>query len=388
MQQIRAVFESRPTGPKKPNLPKIDHEELHRFDADKNQRNWALPVVLAAIVFASFSIGWRLFRRRGLWIILFALIPPIAGCDSHPISKLSTNFEKEVILYAPPQNSLRPKLIVRNVGNVSLTIHKLDAGCSCRQADDSKFPLSLSPGESKPVEISLSGLRTFQPQRLTFTFSTDKGTLISAATIFTLPRHHLSPDSITFSDPVESNTHVPRTFELTHREVKDKVFANDVKLELPPELSSEQLSVKESTVSHAPNLLCRDTTFRIGIQDRAVGLHRAEIDLKGQKGQKVLSVPIVWQNLPFLSTIPEKAILTDRPSRVFLRCLDETVEIARVLSSPRGVKVVQDSPRSVTFSLTDEAPEILDEYVEIESTSNKHDRLKVPVVRYNAKSSK
>ncbi len=68
--------------------------------------------------------------------------------------------------------------------------------------------------------------------------------------------------------------------------------------------------------------------------------------------------------------------------RVFLYCPDDQVEITRVLSAPDGVSAATASTREVIVRLADRSPQILDGFIEMETSAAGKPPLKVHVVRY------
>jgi hypothetical protein len=80
--------------------------------------------------------------------------------------------------------------------------------------------------------------------------------------------------------------------------------------------------------------------------------------------------------------VPDRITLTSQPVRVFLRCPDESVELTGVVSSPRGVRAELDSLRSIRVTMTENAPDTLQDFVEVGTTSVGSQALRIPVVRY------
>jgi hypothetical protein len=105
-------------------------------------------------------------------------------------------------------------------------------------------------------------------------------------------------------------------------------------------------------------------------------------------GRTLAEAPLVWQRLPFLSSVPDRIALTSRPTRAFLRCPDESVELTRVLSTPPGVKAELDSPHSIRVTMTDDTPAKLQDYIEVGTTANGSQSSRIPVSRYSAVASK
>ena len=122
----------------------------------------------------------------------------------------------------------------------------------------------------------------------------------------------------------------------------------------------------------------------MAVKGRSLGLHRDRIVLENKNGEELLSAPVIWNRVTYLSCVPERVTLGLRSSRVFLRCADEQVELETVASVPEGVKAVISSPRELTIRLTDDAPAIIEGVVEVETSDKAHGPLRVPVFRYSS----
>jgi len=143
------------------------------------------------------------------------------------------------------------------------------------------------------------------------------------------------------------------------------------------------VKVYEDTVGDSGRYKFRDTSYLVSLTDHAMGSHRAELRLRGRStAQPILSVPVVWQRIPFVSSIPDRVVLGTRPIRVFLRCSDESVELTRVVSSPPGVKAVLSSPRELVVQPTDYSPDVLDGVIVVGTTAADRPSLDIPLVRY------
>ena len=113
------------------------------------------------------------------------------------------------------------------------------------------------------------------------------------------------------------------------------------------------------------------------------GHHQAFLALKRTDDHKPIELPVVWRRVEYLSSVPEKAFLGARPARVFLRCSDDRVELTRVLGAPKGIKAVVSSPRELTVMLGDDAPAVIQGFVEVGTTAKGRPPLRVPVVRFS-----
>jgi hypothetical protein len=381
LSEIKAAMGSRALKSNRPILANIDASELHEFDTSR-RTNWT-PYWLAGL--ALTPVVAFLIRRRSMnWVVLIALVP-LNGCGQRPVPRLTAAFAQSHILYEPSQPSLNLDLIISNAGNQTLRIMKVDAGCSCRQVDPAQLPATVRPGERMKVAVTLSGGRSYNPETYTFSFLTDQGQLTAPVVLLSIPRHHLSPDSITMNGLDETSTDEVSGFDLVHREVYEPGSREpEVDLVVPAGFVKEDHGVHEGRVAGMPDLAFRDAKYHLTLKDHSLGLHRADIVIKGAGGRKLVEAPLVWKRLPFLSSAPDRVALTTRPARVFLRCPDESVELTRVLSSPPGVKAELDSPRSIRVTMTDDAPAVLQDFVEVGTTSVGSQTLRVPVVRYAA----
>ena len=379
MPQIKSTIRTKSRPSNQPVLPNIDEAELHEFDRPKGDDRtpyWIAGLSLAAVV------AFLIRRRRRMLIVLIGLLP-LAGCGQRPIPRLTAAFTQTQILYDPTHPALKLDLVLSNVGNQTLKIMKVDAGCSCRHVDPTQLPATVRPGERMKLAVSMSGKSNYNAQDYVFTFATDQGQLTATAALLSIPRHHLSPESITLSGLDEASPYEISGFDLVHREVFEPgLRESEVKFVTPDGFFKEDRGVHEGRVAGSPNLSFRDTSYHLTLKDRSLGLHRADITLKGARGHTLVGAPLVWQRLPLLSSVPERVALTDRTARVFLRCSDESVEFTHVLKTPPGVKAELDSPRSIRVTMTEGVPDTLQDFVEVGTTAAGAQTLRVPVSRY------
>ena len=61
----------------------------------------------------------------------------------------------------------------------------------------------------------------------------------------------------------------------------------------------------------------------------------------------------------------------------------ESVEAAQVLASPVGVLATVTAPREITIRLSNDAPPLISGVVEVQTTSEQHAPLRIPVARYS-----
>ncbi|MGC8643605.1 MAG: hypothetical protein ACP5XB_27420, partial [Isosphaeraceae bacterium] len=172
-------------------------------------------------------------------------------------------------------------------------------------------------------------------------------------------------------------------FELVHRAVyRSDAPEPRVELKLPHGFESTSIGTVNKAVAFAPGFMYADATYRVSMHDKQTGLRKESIVLVGADGRRILEVPVVWQRFPFLSTVPSRVFLGLQPVRVFLRCLDEDVELASIASAPAGVRATLASSRELTVCLADHAPRIINGEIEVRTTAAARPPLKVLVIRY------
>lgn len=142
------------------------------------------------------------------------------------------------------------------------------------------------------------------------------------------------------------------------------------------------MGVRTIRLSGQDRHFCIDSEYKLTLVDRSPGLQKAFLAIDVDNSELFPRASVVWERLPFLSSTPSRAILGSRGVRVFLRCADEDVELFRVQSAPDGVDAVVSATHEVTIKLTDDAPDIIDGVVEVETTAEGRGPLKIPVVRY------
>jgi hypothetical protein len=350
------------------------------------------PIVAILCVRLWYKTPRKALRQS---VCLLSIAFASSGCSKAqplptPISipKLEVKFIEPFILYNPSESLLNMKVAITNSWDHSLVLVDADAGCSCRQLDKSVFPLKLAPGQSQTLTLSYKPKDLMEPEYLAFTISTTIGTMKCGAPLFTLPKHALSPKSLYL---IYNENDGKQTCEVIHRTIVPKDTAFDsVVMRGPDEdrgLSCVLDSIKEDKLSDDPPLRFRDTTYVVTVSATKFGTYKDELRLVRSNGRldvPLVSLPVVWKCTPFLSSTPEKIILGDRPTRAFLRCPDEKIELVKILSSPKGVKILITSSRELTVYAGEDIPGVLDDYVTVQTSAPEPSILRIPIVRYTS----
>ena len=365
----------------KPSLPSIDAEDLHRFDQGRTISPWAYiggPSVLIALIAA--VIYWR--RSTRVLSLLLLVFLPGCGAASRPVPRLTAAFKQPRLIYEAGGNATPMTLLVTNEGNRTLEVFEADGGCSCRRVERSTLPSKVRPGQTLELSVSVQNRREFTPQQMIFTFLTDFGKLTAPVELQAIPDHHLSPDSVALA-LAEGDGEEKETFEIVHRAVfrRDGVRTTPT-LAFPAKFSYQSTDSHSGIVEGAPEFGYEDKTYKVTLRDPTLGLHKETVALTGEGKRRLREVPVTWNRRAFLSTAPERAILGVRPTRVFLICPDEDVELAEILSKPAGVNAVVSSARTLTLRPMEDAPDVIDGVIEVRTTARDRPPLRIPVVRY------
>lgn len=362
----------------RPVLANIDIEEQNKFKTSPRRLPWAVYIGAFGTIAALVAI---LAARRRSWVLLIApCVVPSAGCSTKPVPHLVAEFAEPELLFESAKASIPADLVVRNEGNVAVRVSGVNAGCSCRDIDESAPPRRLAPGEFATIGMSLSGPPKFSREQFMVTFENDRGNLVAPASLVLLPRHHLTPSSVVINGRYEGDGK-GLEFDLIHREVTDTGrFEPAIRLEAPG-LVVERTGVREGVVGEVPRWRYRDTSYTLPSDHDRVGLHRSNVVLRSG-GRPILDTPVVWRRLPYLSSTPERVVLAGVPTRVFLRCPDADVELDEIVSVPEGVKAFLTSPREVR--VMSDGDGLVSGLVEVRTTSNDGQTLKIPVVRYGS----
>ncbi len=219
---------------------------------------------------------------------------------------------------------------------------------------------------------------------ITFNLDTDHGRINVPAPIHTMSSLQVNPEA-----PVNENLIEDQLWEfpLVRRSVRSLNDPDQPGLSQPASLDGsfriDEASVHEDK-QEFPGYIIKDTTYRVTLLNRSVGMHKAFIDFKdkGVDGPGRLSIPVTWQRSHYLSTAPRRVTLGTRPVRVFLRCPDSKVELVEIVESPDGIKAVISGAREVTLTLGENAPGIIQGDVRVKTTASNLGPLLIPVIRY------
>jgi hypothetical protein len=384
LDQLKSRLGNRIKPSNRPVAPSVDLAELHEFDKPPPSR-WRTYLIYLILSLAVVVIsGVLVFRRRHKSVVLiFLLVVAGSGCGQQPVTRLATSFSPNQLIFDPSKPSLDVGLTVNNAGNCALRIFGVTAGCSCRHVDTTRLPASLRPGDSLTLRMNLTGSRQYSPQSFMITFETDQGNLSSPASLLTLPSHHVMPPSFTLTGLHEGSDDNDHSFEVIYREVyHSKAIREPSSLIIPPEFAAEKIASEAGRIAAAPEYVLKETTYRLTLKDTSLGLHKSIIVVNGSNQRPLVEMPVVWKRSSFLSSVPERVILSGPPVRTFLQCPDHAIELTRVLSAPDGVKAVVSSTRELVLSLVDKAPGVIDGFVDVGTTSEGRPPLHIKVVRY------
>jgi len=386
MAEVKAILGKKLTNPQPPALPHPDVEEMRRFATTSRPEGPSSRWYLATGAIVAVLGGCLLVRKRFRSALPVALIATTltTGCRraDEPVFRLQASLSESTILYEAGSPNLTPSLLVKNTGNRPIRLFQVEGGCSCRKVDQSPLPLNLEPAGTVRLDLRVLDDQGFKPRALSFVVTTDRGKMDVSASLLALPRHHLSPSSISLGiiqDEADGG------FSVVHRRVGRKgEAARSTRVVFPPEFRAEQAGVESGTIDPAGEFSYVDTTYRVTLAEHSLGLKKSLITLQ-DGGEKPIAVStVVWQRTPFLSSIPDRVALGPQPLRVFLRCPETTVELTRVLRTPPGIRAFVSSPRELTIARDDRAPRVIDGEVEVGTTASGRGNLHIPVVCYSA----
>ncbi len=364
-------------------LPHLDEAELNELgDNSRSYRGYfyALGGVMMLLL-----VGWlfRRGRRRAMAVAIPLGLLTWSGCGpaGNPSPHLAAAFTQTRVVYDANGGGLKMTLVVKNDGNQPIKIINANGGCTCRQVDQSRFPSNLRPGSSLSIPVNLNDRRSPGPENVVFTFETDRGLINTPTKLYALAAHQLNPETPTNNGVRE---HGDWGFDLVHRHVfaADASAATTV-LNFPAEFAAKKVGSHSGRVGGANEFAFVDTTYRVELVNKALGMHKSGIQLRSTDGRTLVDAPVLWRRLTFLNHTPELVMLSERPVRVFLRCDDEAIELTRVLSETPGVKAVLASPREVSISLGDGAPPVIDGHVTVATNAAGQPPLDIRVIRYS-----
>ena len=365
------------------SLPNLDADEMKAFTEPSTgySLRWA-GVAVAIVTILAGSYYWT--RRKTSCILLAVSSLSIGpGCGEvvgPQVVKISGSFSPDQVLYDLDQFNVPLNLIIRNDGNVALKIFKADGGCSCRKIDQSSFPKDLRPGGILPVSIQITQDRRTAFQNLQLKFDTDHGSQEVTVPLTVLPRNVLEPEAVSYTGLEEGQR---MQFEVVHRLVYEKDSPKPTTAILAPSsLKLSKTGAIGGPVKSSPGFMYEDVTYKIELDEMSDGLQKAQLKIVDEGGRKLCESNILWKHLPYLGTVPERAILGSHPIRVFLRCPDEAVELTDVISCSQGLKAVVSSPRILTITSSDPGKAVLEGFVEVGTTARNRSPLRIPVVKY------
>jgi len=370
----------------KPPLPAVDIDEIRRFSRAP-ERNPGWYVILGTcLLLPLFVIGFFVMRHRRVLLLLIALLMICSGCAERA-SGLDPSITAEVapslVIYEPNTPLLNLTLSLTNRSNQIVKLFQASGGCICRKIDQRSLPRDLGPGQSVALPITLSGDRSYEPSGFNLALLTDLGPREFLVKYVAFPRHRISPESINLGMLADGHEEKEASFELVHREVfEGEKPRTESSLKVPPQFSFVSTGSHVTELLENPKLAYVDKSYHLTLRDKSYGLTKASVQLSGHSGGGLVEAAIVWQRVPYLSSIPQRVYLGTRPIRVFLHCPDETVELTRTLFAPPGIKAVVSSAREVTVMVERGAPETIDGAIEVGTTATDRPPLRISVSRY------
>jgi hypothetical protein len=378
--------------PPQQQLPRLqfDLQEAHRFDPATNRSPGGLTYfVLAALCLtaACACVAVRALARRrrhgsGWFLLVVGFIVVVAGCGKppRPIAKIASAYDNPFVYLPATQYVTDMLLVLRNDGNVTLRVEKVDGGCTCRKVDQSSLPAVVQPGGVIKMPVAITSPRATGPQVSRFDVLSDHGTLGVGAPFVTLLDHDLAPQRLANTQIGEEE---PWNFTLTHRFIAEGAPGSGAyEMRFPAGFRGSIRDTSGGSVPFAPKFQYAETVYRVTLEDRSLGRHSDVIELVDLTGKVVRTVPVLWERVPYLSSSPARVQLGKRAVRVFLRCPDESVELTRVISAPVGIDAVVSSSREVTVALSRGAANVIDGWVEVQKTYAPAKPLRFHVVRY------
>jgi len=369
--------------PRETVLPHLDESELNELGDNGGSYRGYLYALGGGVML--LLVGWflRCGRRRAMAVAIPLGLLTWSGCGpaGNPSPHLAAAFTQTRVVYDANGGGLKMTLVVKNDGNQAIKLLNAGGGCTCRQVDQSRFPITLRPGTTLSIPVNLNDRRSPGPEEIIFTFETDRGLINTPTKLYALAAHQLNPETPTNNGVREQGDW---GFDLVHRHVfaADAGAATTV-MNFPAEFAAKKVGSHSGRVGGANEFAFVDTAYRVELVNKALGMHKSGIQLRSTDGRTLVDAPVLWRRLTFLNHTPELVMLSERPVRVFLRCDDEAVELTRVLSETPGVKAVLASPREVSISLSDAAPPVIDGHVTVATNAAGQPPLDIRVIRYS-----
>jgi hypothetical protein len=334
-------------------------------------------------------IGFFYFRRKSK-IALIAMLFLAVGCtpNSKPSNTavqkqatLSVRFDHLDILAKSTDSGHDLKLIVKNTGAHPVNILKVDGGCSCRRIEQTSLPFVLPVDSELSLPINMQNKRTSGTQSIAFKFESDHGTIHANCDILILQALITSPDSISMSI-YENASKDDAGFAFVVRQVVrsgENQKPVHIDLGISGDIGIRQTSKTNSDLAGAATYKLEETTFEGTILNKQSGFHKTILRLTA--GEQIVEMPVVFNIIPFISTVPDKLILTQSPSRVFMRCPDDSIEFGSIVSSPEGILAVIVSPRELRISIRPEYSKAINGVIMTKTLIGSH-MMNIPVSYY------
>ena len=226
--------------------------------------------------------------------------------------KLTGTFEPAAIIYESTQASISLTLNIRNEGSAPLRILGVDGGCACRRVDHAGLPALIKAGAGYHVPVNMAASSSYGIGQYLFSAQTSEGVVNFPVQLALFPRNRVSPASIGLPNLIEEEE---REFEIVHRSVfESQSGLPRYTLEVPPGFVYTRAQVQRGHVAAISRFEYQDTTYRVTLKDRSIGLRKSFIGLTRDDGQRELEVPVVWRRVEYLSAVPERAFLGTRAS--------------------------------------------------------------------------
>ncbi|MDX2037718.1 MAG: hypothetical protein SFX72_13790 [Isosphaeraceae bacterium] len=381
---LKRTLGRRLTQPQVRALPTLDSIELRKFERRSSWRYAAWAV--AALPMLILVVLWVRSRRRpsrvSAVILASMLLFAGTGCSRSTTYRLTGEIDPSEVFLAPFERSTVLHLRLRNQGEEKLVLTGVDGGCTCRQVTHSRFPQVLDAGRSVSIPFDYTHGGVTQTHHMAFTIKTDRSQLLLPVDFTTIAPDQLSPETPTHMALSEEESW---SFELTHRHI---AYANEspqaFELMVPNDFQVSKTSEDTSVIASAPGLEYRDTIYRLTLHDKRIGLFKDTLSIRRVGDPTPLaSSTIIWKRVPELSSVPERVSLGEKPTRAFLRCSDSSIEIVKVVSTPKGVSAIVASPREIIVKLESGAPSIVEGPIVVETNFRNRQQLRIPVVRYS-----